>query len=123
MDGESNESVYNRFGVSSKGEKMKCGVMEGAKRNTLRWFGHMERMVENVMTKRVHMSMADVVGARGQPPMIWGDRVLEYVRERGERRMRGLEHARRECTDRNRWRLFCHGHPLTRGVLRNRHQI
>ncbi len=29
MDGESIESVYNRFGMSSKGEGMKCGVMEG----------------------------------------------------------------------------------------------
>ncbi len=27
MDGESNESVYNRFGMSSKGEGMKCGVV------------------------------------------------------------------------------------------------
>ncbi len=48
--------------------------------------------------------------------------MLEYVRERGERIMRGLEHARRECKDRNKWRLFCHGHTLTGGVLRNRHQ-
>ncbi len=39
MDGESNESVYNRSGMSSKGEGMKCGVVEGVKRNTLRWFG------------------------------------------------------------------------------------
>ncbi len=53
MDGESNESVYGRFGMSSKGEGMKWGVVEGVKHNTLRWFGHMERMVENVMTKRV----------------------------------------------------------------------
>ncbi len=45
----------------------------------------MERMAENVMTKRVYMGMVDVVGARGQPPVKWGDRVLEYVRERGER--------------------------------------
>ncbi len=44
MDGESNESVYNRFGMSSKGEGVKCGVVEGVKRDTLRWFGHIERM-------------------------------------------------------------------------------
>ncbi len=48
---------------------------------------------------------------------------IEYVRERGERRIKGLEHARRECKDRNKWRLLCHGHPLTGGVLRNRCQI
>ena len=29
----------------------------------------------------------------------WEDRVLEYGKERGERRMRGLEQARRECME------------------------
>ncbi len=55
--------------------------------------------------------------------MKWRDRVLEVVRERGERRMRGLELASRECKDRNKWRLFCHGYPLIGGVLGNMHQI
>ncbi len=69
------------------------------------------------------MNMVGMVGARGRLPMKWGDRVLEYVRERGERRMRGLENARRECKGRNKWRLFCCGHHLIEGVLRNRCQI
>ncbi len=42
--------------------------------------------------------------------MKWEGSVLEYVRGRSERRMRGLKHARRECMDRNKWRLFCRGH-------------
>ncbi len=65
MDGESNESVHNRFGMSIKIERMKCGVMEGVKRNTLRWFVYIERIAESEMTKRVYISMVDVVGARG----------------------------------------------------------
>jgi len=68
LDGESNESVYNRFGMTSKGEGMKCGVVEGVKRSTLRWFGHMERMDECEMTKRVYMSKIDAVGVRGKTP-------------------------------------------------------
>ncbi len=68
------------------------------------------------------MSIVDAVGARGRPSVKQADRVLEYVRERVERRMRGLQHARRECMDRNKWRLFCRGHPLV-GVHRNSHQI
>ncbi len=67
--------------------------------------------------------MVHAEGARGLPPVEWRDRVLDYVRERGEIRIRGLEHARRECKDRNKWRLFCRGHPLTVGVLRNRRQV
>ncbi len=43
MDGESNESVYGRFGASFKSEGMNCGVVEVVKHSTLRWFGHCER--------------------------------------------------------------------------------
>ena len=34
MEGENNESVYNRFGITYKGEGMKCGVVEEVKHNT-----------------------------------------------------------------------------------------
>ena len=35
MDGESNESVYNKYGLSSKGEGMECGMVEKIKPSTL----------------------------------------------------------------------------------------
>ncbi len=41
----------------------------------------------------------------------WEGRVKEYVSERGVRR-NGLEWARRECMDRERWRSDCRGHPF-----------
>ncbi len=65
--------------------------------------------------------MSDIEGgnARGRPPVKWRDRVQEYVRERGERSLRNLEQARGECQDRERWKLFCHGHPLV-GAPRSR---
>ncbi len=28
----------------------------------------------------------------------------------------GLDQAKRECLDRERWRLFCRGHPWERGI-------
>ncbi len=46
MDGESNENVYRKFGMSSRGEGMSCGGVEMLKRSTLRWFGHLEWMDE-----------------------------------------------------------------------------
>ncbi len=45
MDGENNENVYRKFGISSR-EGMSCGVVEMVKRSTLIWFGHLERMDE-----------------------------------------------------------------------------
>ncbi len=58
-DGESNENVYRKFGVSSKGEGMSCGVVEMVKRSTLRWFGPMERMDKRELTKRIYRSKID----------------------------------------------------------------
>ena len=43
-DGESNESVYERCGMETHAKGVNCGVVEWVKRNTLKWFGHIERM-------------------------------------------------------------------------------
>ncbi len=64
------------------------------------------------MTRKVYVSEVEGGNVRGWPPVKWMDRVQEYVRERGEGSMRNLEQARSECQDRERWKLFCRGHPL-----------
>ncbi len=102
------------------GELKKCGVVEEVKQQTLKWFGHVERMEEGKMTKRVHVSEIEGGSIRGRPPGKWRDRVEEYVRG-GEGSLRSLEEARGECQDRERWKLFCHGHPLV-GAPRSRGQ-
>ncbi len=56
MDGVSNESVYQCFGMCHMGEGKMCGVVEEVKRQTLMWFGDIERMEESKMTRRVYMS-------------------------------------------------------------------
>ncbi len=58
------------------------------------------------------MSVMEGGNIRGRPPVKWRDRVQEYVSEKGEGSLRNLEQARRECQDRERWKLFCRGHPL-----------
>ncbi len=63
-------------------------------------------MVGNELTKRICKSRMDSVGVRGIPPMKWEDRVLEYLRERKDRRLIGVENTRVECMDRRKWRLL-----------------
>ncbi len=67
--------------------------------------------------------MSEIEGGnvRGRPPVKWRDRVQEYVIERGEGSLRNSEQARRECQDRERWKLFCHGHALV-GAPRSKRQ-
>ncbi len=52
-DGESNENMYERFGMSVTAKGVECGVVEWVKRGALRWFGHVMRMKENEFVKRV----------------------------------------------------------------------
>ncbi len=69
------------------------------KRQTLKWFGHMERMEEGKMTRREYVSEIEGGKVRVQPPVKWRNRVQEYVRERGEGPLRNLEQARGDCQD------------------------
>ncbi len=85
-------------------------VVEWVKRSTLRWFGHIERMGNEEFVKKVYLSSAEGTNRR-RPLGRWKDSVKEYVSERGVRG-NGLEWARGECMDRERWRSICHSHSL-----------
>ncbi len=61
--------------------------------------------------KKVYLTSVDGPNIRGRPLGRWEDRVKEYVSERGGRG-NGLEWARKECMDREKWRSVCRGHPL-----------
>ncbi len=79
------------------------------KRNTLRWFGHTERVNSEEFVRKVYVSEIEGPSRRGRPLGGWKDRVKEYRSERGATRGGGVEHRRREGLDRERWRLFCCG--------------
>ncbi len=109
-DGLSKESVYERYGMRGCGSGVGCGVVEWVKRSTLRWSGHIERMGNEEFVK-VYLSSVEGTNRRRRPLGRWEDRVKEYVSERGVRG-NGLEWARSECMDRERWRSVCRGHSL-----------
>ncbi len=77
------------------------------KRSALRWFGHIERMGYEEFVKKVYLGSIEGTNRRGRPLGRWEDRVKEYVSERGN----GLEWARREGMDREKWRSAWRGHP------------
>ncbi len=70
---------------------------------------------EEVFVK-VNLSCVEGSSRRGSPLGRWEDSVKEYMSERGVRG-NGLEWARRECMDRERWRSVCHGPPPPWGTL------
>ena len=88
-----NEEVRERVGVP---EKMSNRV----DRKVLKWFGHVERMGGERLTKRVYMSEVEGVRGRGRPYF----RFIDGVRKACADRNLGLEEARGMCRDRDEWR-------------------
>ncbi len=93
------------------GSGVGCGVVEWVKRSTLRWSGHIEKIENEEFVKMVYRSSVEGPNRRGRPLRRWEDKVKECVSARKVRR-NGLEWARRESMDRERWRSVCRGHPL-----------
>ncbi len=104
MDGESNQIVYGKFGMSVQGEGMNCGVV---KYSICRWFGHLKRMGGDEMPEDLQVRWM---------LWVWGQSVGIL---KGERR--GMESAKVQCMDRRKWSLFCHSHRIE-GVPSNRRQ-
>ncbi len=68
-------------------------------------------MENEEFVKKVYLSGVGGSYRKGRPLGKWEDKVKEYMSERGVKGS-GLEWARRECMDRERWRSVCPGHPL-----------
>ena len=78
MERVGNREVYENFGMEEKAEGINCGVVEWVKRNTLRWYGHVRRMPEDRIAKKVFRSEATGVSGRGRLPITWEGRVELY---------------------------------------------
>ncbi len=66
----------------------------------LQWFGHVERMEEERLVKKITRSDVRGVRARGRPQMGWMDSVKRALGARGM----SVEQGRMLVRDRNEWR-------------------
>ena len=93
MDRIRNEVVRQGTGVEIE-------LANRVDRNVLRWFGHVERMDNGTLLKRVLSTKVVERGARGRPRLGWMDGVKRALRERGINVTEAKERAR----NRNEWR-------------------
>ncbi len=56
--------------------------MELIKRNTLRWYDHIERMNSEEFVKKVYVIEIKCPNRRGRPLGRWNDRIKESMSER-----------------------------------------
>ena len=98
-----------------------CGANESVKvkikRSMLRWFGHIERMNDERLTKKVYVARIDGCRGRGRPRKVWMDQISEIANEwdiqsHDKRRacmkkIMTLNEMKEVCKDRKKWRLIC----------------
>ena len=70
--------------------------------NVLRWFGHVERMENERLLKKVMNVKVDGRSARGRPRLGWMDGVKRALNDRRMDVREAREHAR----NRNEWRMI-----------------
>ena len=95
MDGVRNEEVHRRAGIETE-------LASRVDQRILRWFGHVERMDENHIARRV--LIAEVSGGQVQrrPGLPWMDGVKVTLGNRGM-----TVEAARQCTkERKEWRTL-----------------
>ena len=76
MDRVRNEEVHRRAGIERE-------LVSRADQRVLRWFGHVERMDEYRMTRRVLMAKVSGGRLRGRPRLGWMDGVKVALGNRG----------------------------------------
>jgi len=87
---------------------LKNQLQETIRLNILRWFGHVQRMEENRIPKRVLYMNLGTVRLRGRPRNRWQDEVREDGRIIGKEGWQGKVHNREEWKKLLRMARNCH---------------
>ena len=90
-----NARIWKFWGV-------KKGLDERIDESVLRWFGHVERMDEGRIAKRVYVGECPGSRSLGMPRKRWIDTVQECLKKRGL----DVRQARRMVQDRSEWLGF-----------------
>ena len=107
-----NEWIRNECGI-------KATLNDVYERSTLRWFGHVERMSNKRLTKRVYEGKVDGKLGKGRPKKRWLDGVNGIIKNREIRSMKNkracqkqlmnLMEAKEVCKNRSEWRKIVKG--------------
>ena len=97
MDRVTNEEVRRRAGIERE-------LASRADQRVLRWFGHMERMDEYLMARRVLMAEVSGGRVRERPRLGWMDSVKVALGNRGMT----VEAVRQCAEDWKAWRALAH---------------
>ena len=90
-------------------EIRRCGknvsVSQRIDQSVLRWFGHVEKMGDERMAKRVYESNVRGVRRRGRPRKCWMDGMKEVLARKGLT----IQKVKVSLQNRNEWCSICRG--------------
>ena len=85
--------------------RVRKGLNERVDEGVLRWFGSVERMERDRISKRVDVGECAGSRSMGRPRKRWTDTMQECLRKKGL----DVRQARRVVQDRSKWRGFVRG--------------
>ena len=98
-------SIWDR--VRNEEVRRRCGenvrIEDKAESGILRWFGHVERMDEGRLAKKVYGATVGGYRHRGRPPCRW----IDSVRTSLSKRNLSMEEGKMSVHDRKGWRRIC----------------
>ena len=97
MDRVRNEAVHRRAGIERE-------LASRAEQRVFRWFGHVERMDDYRMARKVLVTEVSGGRVRGRPRLTWLDGVKVALGNRGMT----VETARQCAKVRKEWRAILH---------------
>ena len=100
---------------------VKVGVVTKMKVKKLRWFGHVERMSDERLTRKIYEAERCGSRRRGRPRVSWLDHVDQILKEGNVRSTRNrracmrngmnVNEAKEVCRDRETWRSVLSAYP------------
>ena len=93
FDRRTNESVRESFGERRR-------LLERTKQSGLSWFGHVVRMDEERLVKRIYEARVEGNRARGRPRRKWRDGVVSALGSRGL----DVHEGERQARERKSWK-------------------
>ena len=111
--------------VRNEDVRRECGVSETAyqvhEKSVLRWFGHVERMNGERLTKQIYVGGVDGTRGKGRPRKTWLNAVGESLSNKSVlstknkrkcmTRKMDVKEAREVCKDRKEWKKVCASRP------------
>jgi hypothetical protein len=117
MCGKSRRDLIRNVDIKSM-----CGVQRDAcdhiRQSMLRWFGHVERMKDERLTKAIYSGNVEGKRGRGRPKKVWLEQIADHLKERDVKsmnvrracinRVMDVCEAKNVCKDRDTWRRIVH---------------